>query len=127
MLTSQYLTFSNRLNRLFGDVWGGYLTSDNGTPGWIPPVDVVEENGDIRISVELPGVKPEDVKVSVENSVLSIEGQKPQRGTFARAFTLPSTVDAERIKALYEHGVLTLSLPRIEQAKPRQIAIESVK
>lgn len=121
MVTSRYLT----LSRLFNDVWGDVATSDNGTPTWFPAVDVVEENGEIRISAELPGVKPEDVKVSVEASVLSIEGQKPQRGTFTKSFTLPTTVNAEAISAKYEHGVLTVTLPKAEQAKPRQIPVRA--
>ncbi|HEY6783332.1 MAG TPA: Hsp20/alpha crystallin family protein, partial [Gemmatimonadales bacterium] len=102
MVTSNYLVLSNRLNRLFNDVWGDFETSDNGTSGWVPAVSVTEENGDTRISAEIPGVKPEDVKVSVESSTLTIEGQKTGFA-FKRSFTLPPTVDAENIKANYEH------------------------
>lgn len=125
MVTSNYLVLSNRLNRLFNDVWGSADTNGHDT-SWVPAVDVAEEDGAIRISAEIPGVSPEAVKVSVENSVLSIEGQKAGF-TFKRAFTIPSTVDAEGIKAKYEHGVLMVSLPKAEKAKARQIAVETVK
>lgn len=126
MVTSNYLVLSNRLNRLFSDVWGDVSTSDNGSATWFPPVDVTQENGETRISAEIPGVSPEAVKVSVESSVLSLEGQKPGY-SFKRTFTLPPTVDAEGIKAKYEHGVLTVTLPQAEKAKARQIAVESVR
>ncbi|HWZ27307.1 MAG TPA: Hsp20/alpha crystallin family protein [Gemmatimonadales bacterium] len=126
MVTSNYLVLSNRLNRLFNDVWGDVSTADNGTSAWFPTVNVVEDNGETRISAEIPGVSPDAVKVSVESSVLSIEGQKTGFA-FKRAFTLPATVDAEGIKATYEHGVLTVSLPKAEKAKARQIAVETIK
>jgi HSP20 family protein len=88
---------------------------------------------------EVPGVKPEDVKILVEGNVLTIQGTKEQvaeqktekvhryertYGTFERSFTLPATVDAEHIKATYNMGVLTLVLPKVEKAKPRQIKVE---
>jgi len=122
MVTSNYLVLSNRLNRLFNDVWGDVTTSDNGDSTWFPAVNVTEENGDTRVSVEIPGVKPEDVKVQVENTVLTIEGKKPGY-SFKRSFTLPSSVNTEAISAKHEHGVLTVNLPKAEQAKARQIPV----
>jgi len=116
MVTSRFLT----LDRLFNDVWGHGGTRP--ATEWLPPVDVVEEGGEIRISTELPGVKPEDLKISVEGTVLSIHAQK-QEARATRAFTLPTTVDAEGIKATYEHGVLTVVLPQAEKAKARQIPV----
>ena len=106
---------------------------------WTPLVDIFEENEIIRLVAEIPGVKPEDVKISVEGNLLTIKGTKEQvaeeraekvhryeraYGAFERTFTLPTTVDAEHIKANYEMGVLTLTLPKIEKAKPRQIAVQ---
>jgi len=125
MVTSNYLVLTNRLNRLFNDVWGDFSTADNGATGWFPAVNVAEENGDTRISAEIPGVKPEDVRVSVEGSTLSIEGQKAGH-SFKRSFSLPATVDGEGIKATYQHGVLTVTLPKAERAKARQIPVASV-
>jgi HSP20 family protein len=109
------------------------------TGAWTPVVDIFEEANALRIVAEVPGVKPEDVKISVENNVLTIQGTKEQvaeekaekvhryertYGAFERSFTLPATVDPEHIKASYAAGVLTLVLPKIEKAKPRQIKIE---
>jgi HSP20 family protein len=109
---------------------------------WMPPVDVIEEKDVVRIVAELPGVKPEDVQLMLENNVLTIRGekrkveeQKEERfhkyerawGVFERSFTLPASIDAERIKASYEGGLLTVILPKVETAKPRQIAVKVEK
>ncbi len=136
--------FSNRVNRLFNDVLGGvdWQYRDSATASWVPPVDVLEEKDEIRIMAELPGVRPEDVEISLEGNVLAIHGTKQQvaeehtervhryeraYGAFERTFTLPATVDANAIKAKYENGVLTVTLPKEEKAKPRQIPVEASK
>ena len=123
------------LNRLFDEAFQGWPAVGQ----WTPAVDIVEDKDGLRIAADLPGVKPEDVKISVENGVLGIRGEKQTGheqhgdkayrfertwGSFERAFTLPETVDAERIEARYEHGVLTVTLPRAEKAKPRQIEVK---
>ena len=135
-----YLT-TNRINRMLNDLFGDFDGSlQNGNAAsWVPAVDVLEQADAIRIAAELPGVKPEDVKISVENNVLSVQGTKQQLteerteqvhrygrtyGSFARSFTLPQSVDTARIKAGYDNGVLTIILPKAEQAKPRHIAVE---
>lgn len=131
-----------RLNQMFDAALNGFPFGTDGTlaeaNAWFPPTDVVEDADGVRISVELPGIKPENVDVAVENRVLSIKGEKTQAseqsssrlhryersyGRFERTFHLPETVDADRIQAQYEHGVLTLTLPRAEQAKPRKIEV----
>jgi HSP20 family protein len=131
----------NRLNRLLSDTLAGadWLYRDSATATWVPAVDILEEADSIRIMAELPGVKPEDVKVSVEGNVLTIQGTKQQMaeertervhryertyGTFERTFTLPAMVDASNIKATYEHGVLMVTLPKAAEARPRQIQVE---
>ncbi len=131
-------TLERRFNRLFNDVFGHYEYGDNAGAAWIPPVDIFEQPEAIRIMVEAPGVSPDDVNISLENNVLTIQGTKKQPaeegaeqvhryeriyGTFERRFTLPATVDANNIKATYEHGVLTVTLPKVEKARPRQIAV----
>jgi len=135
-------TVNNRINRLFNDVLGGtdWQYRDSATAAWVPPVDVLEEKDGIRIMAELPGVKPDQVGISLEGNVLTIHGTKEQLaeehtervhryervyGAFERTFTLPSTVDANAIKAHYEHGVLTVTLPKEEKAKPRQIQVQA--
>lgn len=109
---------------------------------WVPPVDVAEEKDFIRITAELPGVKPEDVKIQIENNVLTIRGEKKKveekkeetvhkvervYGMFERSFTLPASIEAEKIKAAYEGGVLVITLPKLEAAKPRQITVKVEK
>ncbi|HTR19773.1 MAG TPA: Hsp20/alpha crystallin family protein [Gemmatimonadales bacterium] len=133
---------STRISRLVNDALGGmdWQYRDSATAAWVPPVDVMEEKDGLRIMAELPGVKPEDVKISLEGNVLTIHGSKQQLaeehtervhryertyGAFERTFTLPATVDANAIKARYEHGVLTVTLPKEEKAKPRQIPLEA--
>ena len=130
-----------RMGRVFTEPFGGFdwQIGDVSTAAWTPVVDILEEPEFLRITAEVPGVKPEDVKISVEGSRLTIEGTKAQAaeektekvhryertyGSFERSFTLPASVDAEHIKAAYEAGVLTLVLPKVEKAKPRQIKVE---
>jgi HSP20 family protein len=139
--STDLFTVSNRINRLLNDAFGGldWQYRDSVSASWVPPVDIFEEKDAIRIMAEVPGVKPEDVKISLEGNVLTVHGQKQQRaeertervhryertyGEFERTFSLPATVDASKITAAYEHGILTLTLPKIEQAKPRQIQVE---
>ena len=109
---------------------------------WMPAVDVVEEKDAIRLVAELPGVKPEDVKILLENNTLTIQGEKKldeetkdekahrfERvfGKFERSFTLPTTIDPARIVARYEGGLLMIVLPKVEAAKPRQISVKIEK
>ncbi len=136
-VTTRSLQRDPVINRIF-DVLGS-LNGDSTEATWVPPVDIFEDAEGLRIIAEVPGVKPEDVKISLENNVLTIRGSKQQvaeertervhryertYGTFERSFTLPATVDASNIKASYEHGVLTVTLPKAEKAKPRQIAVQ---
>ena len=137
-------TLQGLLNRLFEEAFRGWpiSTQDDGSSPvgqWVPPVDVFEDTNAVQIMAELPGVKPEDVKISLENSLLTIRGEKRQTaeektdrvhryeryyGVFERAFTVPSTVDADHIRASYDLGVLTVRLPKLERAKPRQIEVK---
>ncbi len=137
-------TLQGRLNRLFDEAFRGWplATQEDGgslVGQWVPPVDVFEDKDAVQIMAELPGVKPEDVRISLENSVLTVRGEKRQvaeedtdrvhryeryYGVFERSFSVPSSVDAEHIKASYDLGVLTVRLPKIERAKPRQIEVK---
>ena len=135
--------FNGRLGRLLDEAFRGWPPSaqDDGSlvGQWSPPVDVVEDKDAVQIAAELPGINPEDVKISVENNLLTIRGEKRQSseektqhahryeryyGVFERTFAVPSTVDAEHIKATYDLGVLTVRLPKLERAKPRQIEVK---
>ena len=138
---SDMSTLERRISRLLTDAFGGldWQYRETGGASRVPPVDIFEEAEAIRIVAEVPGAKPEDVKISLENNVLTIHGTKEQvaeertervhryertYGQFERSFTLPATVDANGIKAAYEHGVLSVTLPKVEKAKPRQIAVQ---
>jgi len=131
-------TSLNRFNRMMDEAMGGW---NGGTlaSAWTPSCDVFEDKENLKIVLELPGVKAEDVKISLENHVLTVRGEKKQvaeenserwhryersYGAFERTFTLPSSVDAERIQASIEHGVLTLTLPKSERARPREIPVQ---
>ncbi len=135
---------ARRLNRLVDEAFGAWPQAGREDGGsvvgsWLPAVDIFEEKEAVRIAAELPGVKPEDVRISMENGVLTIRGEKKQTaeeqtervhryercyGAFERSFTVPTSIDAEHIKAAYEDGVLTVTLPKVERAKPRQITVE---
>lgn len=141
MLDLMY-NLERRMGKMFNEP---FIYTDWATPpelatsAWVPVVDIFEEADHLRIVAEIPGVKPENVKIAVEDNVLTIHGTKEQvaeeraekvhryertYGTFQRSFTLPGTVNAEAIKATYENGLLTLTLPKLEKAKARQIKVD---
>jgi HSP20 family protein len=110
------------------------------TAGWLPPVDIVETKSELVVKADVPGLEKDNFKVSVENNVLTIKGEKKLEyneedkehnyhrmertyGTFTRSFTLPNTVDTKRVKASYKNGVLEVSLPKAEESKPKEIEI----
>lgn len=131
-----------QINRLLDEALGAFGDGvENGgtiASAWMPACDVFEGRETLKIVMEVPGVAAEDVKLSLENNRLSIRGEKRQvaeeqservhqyersYGRFERVFTLPATVDADRIEARVEHGVLTVTLPKVERARPREIPI----
>lgn len=127
----------HRLNRVFGEapVHGVDRAAD-----WVPPVDIYETAGhDLVIKAELPDVVREEIAVTVDRDTLTFKGVRTppadvpegqfrrverRYGAFSRTFTLPSTVDASKVTADYKHGVLTLTLPYKEEAKPRTISVD---
>lgn len=132
-----------RLNQVLDAAFTGWpFTGDAGamiTSAWVPPTDVFEDAEGLKIVAELPGLAPSEVKLTVENHTLTIRGEKKQvaeelsarvhryersYGSFERSFTLPSTVDVDRVEAKFEHGVLRISLPKAERAKPRAIEVK---
>lgn len=134
-------TLERRINRLVNEALGNieWQYRDNAGAAWVPPVDIFEEADAIRIMTEVPGVRPENVKISVQGNLLTLHGTKepPSEermeqvhrsertyGVFERSFTLPSTADPNGIRASYDVGVLTVTLRKVEQAKPRQIQVE---
>jgi HSP20 family protein len=104
---------------------------------WMPTVDISETDSDFAVKAELPGVDKDDVKVMLDNGVLTIKGEKKSEvkdekrhrlecvyGSFVRSFTLPQYVDAEKLQAKYKDGILSLTIPKLEMAKPKQIEVK---
>lgn len=133
-----------RLNSLLDDAFAGWPVQNGNsgaiTAAWIPACDVFEDRDAIKIVAEFPGVNPKDVKLSIENNVLTIRGEKKQAaeekteqvhryersyGVFERTFALPNTVDADKIEAKYQDGILTVLLPKSERARPREILVKA--
>jgi len=136
------VTFQDRLNRIFEDAFRGSrgASEEEWALGgsWAPSVDIYEQEGNLVLKAELPGIDPKDVDVRVENNVLTLSGERKldtevkrdgyhrverSYGAFSRSFTLPNVVDTDKIKAEFKEGVLRLVLPKKEEAKPKQISI----
>lgn len=130
-------TEMNRLAREMDSLFGGYSGSND---LWSPPVDVEETADELILTAELPGMQHEDIDVELEDGVLTIQGEKKEEkktegtqgllyerrwGSFTRRFTLPRAVDAGGITASFENGILTVRVPKAEEAKGRKIEITS--
>jgi HSP20 family protein len=130
-------TLQEQINRVFGDVMGRTDEESNLTP-WAPAVDIFETENEMVVKADLPDVNPQDLDIRVENNVLTIRGERKfdkkvnednylrierSYGSFSRSFSLASSVNADAIKADYRNGVLTLSIPKREEAKPKQIKV----
>jgi HSP20 family protein len=141
------VTVQERMNRIFDDAFRGVArpgTEEDWALGgsWAPAVDIFENDGNLVLKAELPGIEPKDVDVRVENNVLTLRGERKFEaevkreqyhrverayGTFSRSFTLPNVVDTDKIKAEFKDGVLRVTLPQREEAKPKQISIAVTK
>ena len=133
----------DRFNRLFNETLSRFF--DEGVLGsrtWAPPVDIFETDHDVVMKAELPGADPKDVELRVEDGMLYLKGQRKFEnevkeenyhrverayGSFTRSFALPSSVVSDKAKAEYKDGVLTLTLPKREEAKPKTIQINVSK
>jgi len=126
-----------QLNRLFNDFFGRATQEQNLTT-WAPAVDIYEGEHELVVKADLPDIKPEELDIRVENNILTIRGERKFEkkseeknylrverayGSFARSFSLATTVDTNAIKADYKDVVLTLSVPKREEAKPKQIKV----
>jgi len=125
------------LNRVFDDAFTSW-PFDTAPTSWIPACDITEGPEGLRLSLDIPGVDPQNVKISLENRVLTIRGEKQRKadektdqghrfernfGAFERTFTLPETLETDKVQASSENGVLTLVIPKAEKAKPREIPV----
>ncbi len=126
------------INRLFDMPLGSWLAPTEFFRGWAPALDLREDKDNLVVTVELPGMKKEDIEVTVQDGVLSISGERKREqtaeeegvyrseryyGRFHRTITLPKPVKEDEVKATYKDGVLTIVLPKTEEAKPKQIEV----
>ncbi len=134
----------NRLNSVFqeftrNDAPDMSLSESLAAGSFIPPVDIFEDDQHLVLHLEVPGIQQQDLNINVENQTLTIKGQRNfqtnqkeenfhrierRYGSFTRTFTLPQTVDVDAITAQYDAGVLTISIAKKAEAKPRQIKVE---
>ena len=133
----QLTNIRDEINRLFDS------PLENGSSGafnsWAPALDVYEDNDNLIVRAELPGMKKEDIDISLHDNAVTISGERKNEkryeggktsreerffGRFTRSITLPKAVDAGKVKANYKDGILTVTLPKAAEAKPRQIQIQ---
>jgi HSP20 family protein len=135
----EFSTLQDRMNRLFRHSYSeGGRDESLTTSNFAPAVDVYEDEHNVTLKIEVPGIDEKDIDVHIENNVLTVHGERKfekeekeenyrrverQYGSFARSFTLPSTVDPEKVTANYEKGVLKISLAKKAEAKPKQIKV----
>jgi len=135
----QFSTMQDRMNRLFRESYSPEVPDDSlTTTSFAPPVDIYEDEHNITLKLEVPGIDEKDIDVSVENSTLTVHGERKiekeekeenfrrierQYGSFTRSFTLPSSVDSGQVSAHYDKGVLKIKLAKKAEAKPKQIKV----
>ncbi|MGA3176982.1 MAG: Hsp20/alpha crystallin family protein [Candidatus Acidiferrum sp.] len=130
-------TLQDQINRLVNEAFDRTSDEANLTT-WAPAVDIYETEHELVVKADIPEIKPEELDIRVENNILTIRGERKfekevsennylrverSYGSFSRSFSLANTVNAEAIKADYKNGVLTLSIPKREEAKPKQIKV----
>src|SRR5207244_851666 len=136
----EFSALQDRMNRLFRDSYGDHeeaLTSST----FAPPVDVYEDEHNVTLKIEVPGIDEKDIDVRIENNLLTVHGERKlekeekeekeenfrrverQYGSFTRSFTLPNSVDAEGVQADYDKGILKIQLAKKAEAKPKQIKV----
>jgi HSP20 family protein len=130
------LGLESQVNRMFSELLG--RSQESNLTSWAPAVDIFESEQELVVKADLPDIKPEELDIRVENNILTIRGERKFEkkvdeknylrverayGSFARSFSLANTVNSEAIKADYKDGVLTLTIPKREEAKPKQIKV----
>jgi HSP20 family protein len=128
----------NTLNERMGNFLGKNWEAPMSTRAWNPSVDIFENDNEVVIKAELPGMSAKDIEVNLENNVLTLKGERRfekeakeenyhrverEYGSFSRAFSLPTAVDGDKVAAEYKDGVLKIVLPKREETKPKPIKI----
>ncbi len=135
----EFVTLQDRMNRLFRDQRGPEGQDESlTTTAFAPPVDVYEDEHNVTLKIEVPGIDEKDIDVRIENNTLTVHGERKfekeekeenyrrverQYGSFTRTFTLPSTVNHDNVQADYDKGVLKIKLEKKAEAKPKQIKV----
>jgi HSP20 family protein len=135
----EYVSLQDRVNRLFREAQGGDGREESLTTStFAPAVDVYEDEHNVTLKIEVPGIDEKDIDVRIENNTLTVQGERKfskeekeenfrrvesRYGSFTRTFTLPNTVDSERVEAHYDKGVLKVQLAKKSEAKPKQIKV----
>jgi len=131
-------TLQDQMNRLFADTLFRGRSDESALTTWAPAVDICETKNALVVKADLPDVNEKDLDIQVENNILTIRGERKFErdvkednylrverayGSFSRSFSLGNTVNTEAIKAEYRDGVLTLTIPKREEAKPKQVKV----
>jgi HSP20 family protein len=135
----EFVTLQDRMNRLFRDPRGPEGQDESlTTTAFAPPVDVYEDEHNVTLKIEVPGIDEKDIDVRIENNTLTVHGERKfekeekeenyrrverQYGSFTRTFTLPNTVNHDNVQADYDKGVLKIKLEKKAEAKPKQIKV----
>jgi HSP20 family protein len=134
----EFSTLQDRMNRLFRDSFGEGRDEGLTTSSFAPAVDVYEDEHNVTLKIEVPGIEEKDIDVRIENHTLTVHGERKfekeekeenyrrverQYGSFTRSFTLPNTVDTDNVSANYDKGVLKIKLAKKAEAKPKQIKV----
>ncbi len=134
----RWSTLRDEINHLFDGNWSGPTPQAQLFNGWTPALDLYQTNDDVIALVELPGLRKEDIELSLHNGMLVISGERKDDGAaqggktsrserfvgkFRRSIALPTRVDSNRVQANYKDGILTVTLPKAEEAKPKQIQV----
>jgi HSP20 family protein len=131
-------TIQNEMNRLFNSFFDTPAVSRGAVRRWIPPMDLVQSDGEFVLRADLPGLSEADVNIEIEDNVLTISGERKSEhserkdgyyrversfGSFRRSLTLPEGVDPDSVKATFDRGVLEVRVPKPEQRQPRKVEI----
>ena len=139
-LSEEMFDMRRQINRMFDNLFRGEAPESADLPSiWNPSVDIAERESEYVVKVELPGVSKDDVRITLEDALLTIRGEKKQEkeskeasyhrmersyGSFQRSFTLPASVKADKIEASYRDGILTVTLPKADEARRKQIEVK---
>jgi HSP20 family protein len=132
----RFAALRDEMDRLFDSSFAPAFRAASPFSRWTPALDVYQDKDQFTVVAELPGLKKEDIELSLHNDVLTVSGERKQEnkdeqgyrnerffGRFQRSFTLPASVDRDKVKATYQDGILKVVLPKAEEAKPKQIEV----